>query len=425
MPEGEVMSEVSRKMGVNLHEMGTSSHLGAIRSAEQQWYDSMQPGEGDPGTTYTFETVNLGPGMQTNILVEKPNFLVPESEEDGAPPTLEERILGTDWNQVEMDNLAANGKLPEKGKIVYYPSGEKGIVTFSYDGAVEVTTKRGTIRFSLESDDPGHEFWMKFRDPGTEHSIEMDRLRNQWATENGMTGEELGRTSASIGVGLIPIIGTLQSAVELVSGRDYITGEKVHRGIAAAGLLLGLVPGGKGALKFATKVYQKGGFKLLAKAGPRLMKKLAQVSGPGALKGVDKLDDAARSGTGLADDAAEVISGSRIEHLNGAIGEAHGYAHALDDLGHISIKSPGKVTTPGLDFATYSPDERLIYLWDAKYRSAGTGYPSSVSLQKLPKWTQELMEHVDSMPNSQLRTELLQAIQGQRIKGSIFRWPPR
>lgn len=43
-------------------------------------------------------------------------------------------------------------------------------------------------------------------------------------------------------------------------------------------------------------MYQKGGFKLLAKAGPRIAKKLAQLSGPGALKAINKSGDHALDG---------------------------------------------------------------------------------------------------------------------------------
>ena len=62
-----------------------------------------------------------------------------------------------------------------------------------------------------------------------------------------------GRDLVSIGVGTIPVVGTIQSAVEFVTGCDYIAGERVHCGLAAVGLVAGMVPGGKGALKVAVK----------------------------------------------------------------------------------------------------------------------------------------------------------------------------
>jgi hypothetical protein len=66
-------------------------------------------------------------------------------------------------------------------------------------------------------------------------------------------GPSLGRSLASIGVGLLPGVGTAQSLLELISGRDYIAGEKTSRWLAAAGLFAGLVPGGKGLLKALSK----------------------------------------------------------------------------------------------------------------------------------------------------------------------------
>ena len=62
-----------------------------------------------------------------------------------------------------------------------------------------------------------------------------------------------GRDLVSIGVGTIPVVGTIQSAVEFVTGCDDIAGERVHCGLAAVGLVAGMVPGGKGALKAAAK----------------------------------------------------------------------------------------------------------------------------------------------------------------------------
>jgi Pretoxin HINT domain/Pre-toxin TG len=65
-------------------------------------------------------------------------------------------------------------------------------------------------------------------------------------------GPSLVRVAASVGVGFIPVLGSVQSVVELISGRDYITGEKTSRAWAAAGIVVGLV-GLKGVLKAATK----------------------------------------------------------------------------------------------------------------------------------------------------------------------------
>ena len=61
------------------------------------------------------------------------------------------------------------------------------------------------------------------------------------------------RDAASITVGFIPFVGSAQSIVELVSGYDYISGEPTNRWLAAVGVVAGVVPGGKGALKAGAK----------------------------------------------------------------------------------------------------------------------------------------------------------------------------
>ena len=67
------------------------------------------------------------------------------------------------------------------------------------------------------------------------------------------------RDAASIGVGVLPGVGTVQSIIEVISGYDYIADEEVHRGVAAAGIFAGVLPGGKAVLKAGTKVAGKAG----------------------------------------------------------------------------------------------------------------------------------------------------------------------
>ena len=69
------------------------------------------------------------------------------------------------------------------------------------------------------------------------------------------TREEL----VSLGVGSVPLVGTAQSVVEVIPGRDYITDERVDRRVAAVGIVAGVIPGGKGALKAGTKAIGKFG----------------------------------------------------------------------------------------------------------------------------------------------------------------------
>ena len=67
-----------------------------------------------------------------------------------------------------------------------------------------------------------------------------------------------GRQVASIGVGFLPFVGSAQSLVELISGKDYITGERANRWLAGAGLVAGLFPAGKGLLKAGSRLLRVG-----------------------------------------------------------------------------------------------------------------------------------------------------------------------
>ena len=134
----------------------------------------------------------------------------------------------------------------------------------------------------------------------------------------------------------------------------------------------------------------------------------------------EALEDVAQN-RGVAN--AEKIAGSKISHINGAIGEAHGWQHAIDDLDHIGVKPPGKVTARGVDYVTYDPRSRTVFLWDSKYRGAGGSYPSSVPSSKLPEWTNEARTAVESMQDSPLKTEILDALNNGRVDPQIFRWP--
>jgi hypothetical protein len=73
-------------------------------------------------------------------------------------------------------------------------------------------------------------------------------VRNEPLTEGEL------RSGASMFVGALPWVGSGQSVVELASGRDYITGEKASRWLAGAGLVAGLIPFGKTAVKWLARV---------------------------------------------------------------------------------------------------------------------------------------------------------------------------
>ncbi|WP_181107128.1 hypothetical protein, partial [Xanthomonas arboricola] len=62
----------------------------------------------------------------------------------------------------------------------------------------------------------------------------------------------------------------------------------------------------------------------------------------------------------------EVLSGKNLKHVNGSIGELRGYQAAVDELGHVGIQSPGKVTAPGPDYITFDKSTGSVVVWDAK-----------------------------------------------------------
>jgi RHS repeat-associated protein len=66
------------------------------------------------------------------------------------------------------------------------------------------------------------------------------------------------RNTFSLALDFIPVVGTIKGAVELVAGYDFIAGEDVNRGIAAAGMVAGLIPGGKAAIKGGSKMFSTG-----------------------------------------------------------------------------------------------------------------------------------------------------------------------
>ena len=115
--------------------------------------------------------------------------------------------------------------------------------------------------------DGGHNLYVAFNNAPT---VFVD----PWG--NCPEGGNLGRTSASIIAGFIPFVGSGQSIVELITGYDYIAGEKTSRGWAAVGIVAGIAPGGKGILKGLVK----GGEELLSHENG-ITKLLRKASGKG------------------------------------------------------------------------------------------------------------------------------------------------
>ncbi len=149
-----------------------------------------------------------------------------------------------------------------------------------------------------------------------------------------------------------------------------------------------------------------------------------------AARGVDKGIDAAKVGSEVASHADEAVdaakgyerlAGSNVNHINGAIAEQHGWQRALQD-GHIGIKPPGKVTSKGPDFITYSRKDDLIMVWDAKFRSGGN-FPSSISASKMNKWMPYVEDAIKNMPAGEAKTWAERALKNGNIRGKLFPWP--
>lgn len=69
-----------------------------------------------------------------------------------------------------------------------------------------------------------------------------------------VAGPSTGEQVASTALDVIPVVGSLKSAGQVLTGADLVTGEPVHRGMEAVGILAGMVPGGKAALKGGSKL---------------------------------------------------------------------------------------------------------------------------------------------------------------------------
>lgn len=81
------------------------------------------------------------------------------------------------------------------------------------------------------------------------------------------TGPTTGEQVASTALDVTPVVGSLKSAGQVITGTDLVTGEPVNRALEAAGIVAGIVPGGKAALKALSKAaawgrYQARGGKL-------------------------------------------------------------------------------------------------------------------------------------------------------------------
>ncbi|MDZ4299116.1 MAG: polymorphic toxin type 46 domain-containing protein, partial [Moraxellaceae bacterium] len=58
----------------------------------------------------------------------------------------------------------------------------------------------------------------------------------------------------SVGLDMLPVIGSLKSLYQVFSGKDMITGESVNRWVEGAGIVAGMIPGGKLGVKGVANV---------------------------------------------------------------------------------------------------------------------------------------------------------------------------
>jgi len=159
----------------------------------------------------------------------------------------------------------ANGKITKGyqydafGNIAFsFQTGQSGPAT--NDGDILFTGKdldpdTGLYYFNARWYDPelGQYISRTDFDPDEEHPYafcEDDPI--SYVDPDGLVSQA-ARDAASIGIGFLPVVGSAQSIVELISGYDYISGECVNRWLAAAGIAVGLIPFGKGLFKGGAK----------------------------------------------------------------------------------------------------------------------------------------------------------------------------
>jgi hypothetical protein len=148
------------------------------------------------------------------------------------------------------------------------------------------------------------------------------------------------RDAASIGVGFLPVVGTVQSLVELVTGQDYISGQPANRWLSAIGLVAGLIPGGKAATKVGGEAVGAIG---------RTTGAVADVS-----RVAGRVDNAATAATLVTSKAVEAVNLSKRVVFNGT------EVRAVRDLSHVSDIHLEKMAMTGVN-PYNQKGERLIY----------------------------------------------------------------
>jgi hypothetical protein len=151
-----------------------------------------------------------------------------------------------------------------------------------------------------------------------------DESAQQSASEFGI------RDAASLGMGLLPVVGSVLSLVEFVTAYDYVADRPANRMVAAAGIGAGLIPGGKVGLKGLTRI---------AGAAVRSADELADVA-RGAARAAGSVDNAAVAAArgGITGN----VGGRAPEFVGGRIGQTGFLDAAAKYLGSGYLElSPG------------------------------------------------------------------------------------
>lgn len=98
-------------------------------------------------------------------------------------------------------------------------------------------------------------------------SVELDS-----AAEPEPPRSSVSRTIGSLALDALPIVGTVKAAQELITGKDLVTGEKVPKWAAAAGLGLGLIPAGRLIGGVGTRLATKAVGSSMLRAAPKLVR---------------------------------------------------------------------------------------------------------------------------------------------------------
>ena len=136
-----------------------------------------------------------------------------------------------------------------------------------------------------------------------------------------------------------------------------------------------------------------------------------------------RVEELACYGVGSAEVLVHNTSRDKIAKRMGVIAESKGWKAALAS-GEKGIACPNRknTNTPGLDYATFDPTDNRIKIYDAKYRK-NRRYPTTVSIAKQTRWTQELRQFLTNEYTGSDKQSLLQALNQGKVDFKVFGWP--